>query len=56
MKKIVLLPLDERPCNNDFPKRLFNHDDIEIKRPEILGQYKTPADYEKIKTRHNSFI
>lgn len=49
MKKIVLLPLDERPCNNDFPKRLFNHDDIEIKRPEILGQYKTPADYEKIK-------
>ncbi|MDD4369182.1 MAG: DUF4127 family protein [Oscillospiraceae bacterium] len=49
MKKIVLLPLDERPCNLDFPRRLFNHSDIDICLPPQLGQYKQPADYEQIK-------
>ncbi len=43
-KKIVLLPLDERPCNYNFPCRLFAHEDIEIVRPEKLGNKKGPAD------------
>ncbi|GEM_PF-26368 len=43
-KKIVLLPLDERPCNYNFPCRLFAHEDIEIVRPEKLGNKKEPAD------------
>lgn len=47
--KIVLLPLDERPCNYKFPNKLFCHDDIEIVRPEKLGNKKTPASFETIK-------
>ncbi|SHO43062.1 DUF4127 family protein [Anaerocolumna xylanovorans] len=43
-KKIVLLPLDERPCNYSFPYRLFEHEDIDIVRPENLGHKKEPAD------------
>ncbi len=50
MKKIVLLPLDERPCNSDFVVRLFNHDSIEIVKPKELGHYKEPADYDEIRT------
>lgn len=49
MKKIVLLPLDERPCNYDFPYKLFQSDELEIIRPDKLGNKKTPADIEKIK-------
>ena len=30
MKKIVLLPMDERPCNYKFPKRLFENEEINI--------------------------
>lgn len=44
--KIVLLPLDERPCNYEFPNKLFCHDGIEIVRPEKLGNKKTPASFE----------
>lgn len=47
-KKIVLLPLDERPCNYEFPKKLFCHDDLNIVRPEKLGNKKTPASYDEI--------
>ncbi len=43
--KIVLLPLDERPCNYEFPKKLFNHSDIEIVRPQKLGSKKIPASF-----------
>lgn len=43
-KKIVFLPLDERPCNYDFPDRLFSHGDFEIVKPEKLGNKKEPAD------------
>lgn len=32
--KIVLLPLDERPCNYEFPMKLFSHDKVEIVRPK----------------------
>ena len=42
--KIVLLPLDERPCNYLFPGKLFSHDEIEIVTPEKMGEKKTPAD------------
>ncbi len=43
-KKIVLLPLDERPCNYIFPYRLFAHEGIDIVRPKYLGNKKEPAD------------
>lgn len=46
--KIVLLPLDERPCNYDFPAELFSHQDLEIVRPKELGFKKIPADRKKI--------
>lgn len=48
MKKIILLPLDERPCNFDFPDKLFHSADLELIRPEHLGNKKTPADAQKI--------
>ncbi len=50
MTKIVLLPLDERPCNFDFPTRLFDHDGINIVRPEELGHKKRPADTSRLQT------
>ena len=37
MKKIVLLPMDERPCNYKFPKRLFENEEIQIIEPQTLG-------------------
>lgn len=46
--KIVLLPLDERPCNYLFPQKLFSHDDIDIVVPEKLGYKKIPANLEEI--------
>ena len=49
MKKIVLLPLDERPCNYDFPYKLFQSDEFQIVRPKELGDKKTPGDIQKIK-------
>lgn len=48
-KKIVLLPLDERPCNYEFPYQLFGHEDIEIVRPKVLGNMKVPADEDSIR-------
>lgn len=48
MKKIVLLPLDERPCNYDFTYKLFQSDELKIVRPDKLGNKKTPADVEQI--------
>ena len=30
MKRILYLPLDDRPCNAEFPKRLFQHGPVEI--------------------------
>ena len=46
--KIVLLPLDERPCNYLFPQKLFLHDDIDIVLPEKLGDKKIPAGLKEI--------
>jgi hypothetical protein len=48
MQKIILLPLDERPCNYNFPYRLFTHEDIEIVRPKKLGNKKEPADVREV--------
>lgn len=50
MKKIVLLALDERPCNFKFPYQIFNCEDFHIERIEPLGQKKTPADVDAIST------
>lgn len=53
MKKIVYLPLDERPCNYAFPAFLLeNNPDYALTRPteEMLGRKKTPADFEKLAT------
>ena len=50
MKKIVLLPLDERPCNYEFPYQIFNNENYEIIRPDlsILGDKKRPGNLEEI--------
>lgn len=50
MKKILLLPLDERPCNFEFPYKIFNSADMEIVRPAKLGDKKIPAEFEDIKS------
>lgn len=50
MKKIVLLPLDERPCNAGFPPALFDGGDMELHLPPRLGDKKTPADYGALET------
>ncbi len=44
MHKIVLLPLDERPCNYKFPPALFESDSMHICLPDRLGDKKLPAD------------
>lgn len=46
--KTVLLPLDERPCNFNFPNYLFCADDFTIIRPDQLGAKKTPADLDYV--------
>lgn len=53
MKKIVYLPLDERPCNYDFCGFIAqNNNDINLVRPEKsdLGLKKKPAEYLKVKS------
>ncbi|MCL2369749.1 MAG: DUF4127 family protein [Firmicutes bacterium] len=51
-KKIIYLPLDERPCNFDFPTQMLGDDNKEffIARPsrEIMGEKKIAADFEEI--------
>lgn len=46
--KVVLLPLDERPCNFDFPYFLYKGSDLKIVRPGELGNKKKPADMEMV--------
>ena len=51
MKKIVYLPLDERPCNSTFCQFLAqDNNEINLVCPplSILGLKKKPADYQKI--------
>ena len=47
--KIVMLPLDERPCNFDYP-RMMPKTDCELILPpkEIMGKKKMPGDVKKI--------
>jgi len=50
--KTLLLPLDERPCNYQFPLMLGqSSSDIDLALPDmsILGDKKTPGDIAKIK-------
>ena len=52
MKKIVYLPLDERPCNYSFVGFLSEENaNYRLARPtmEEMGDKKIPADYEKVK-------
>lgn len=52
MKKIVYLPLDERPCNYNYPYWLSKcSKGYQFYRPSkaILGNKKTPAIYENVK-------
>lgn len=51
MKRIVYLPLDERPCNRLFPQMMaVTCGEVELIVPpeDILGRKKTPADVEKL--------
>jgi len=51
MKKIVYLPLDERPCNYNYPYSLSRDGTLYcMVRPKLheMGEKKTPAKYEKI--------
>lgn len=49
--KTLLIPLDERPCNYQFPQMIASSkEDLELHVPDmsILGQKKEPADSQKI--------
>ena len=48
--QILLLPLDERPCNYDFPQMLSAGTDCQLKVPprELLGKKKQPGDVDRI--------
>ena len=39
--KVVLLPLDERPCNFNFPKMIYAGTDISVVQPDSLGEKKS---------------
>ena len=49
-QKVVLLPLDERPCNYVFPQMIFKETDIEVVTCDrlLLGRKKTPAELEAV--------
>lgn len=52
MKKIMFIPLDERPCNYNFAKYMLEDDsniDLVIPPLDILGKKKIPANYELLK-------
>ncbi|WP_208920677.1 DUF4127 family protein [Paenibacillus uliginis] len=48
--KIVYLPLDERPCNYEYPALLINGTGVNLVRPdlEIMGQKKQPGDTDRL--------
>ncbi|MBR6571103.1 MAG: DUF4127 family protein [Clostridia bacterium] len=49
MKKIVYLPLDERPCNALFVSKLFDGEQLKIVYPPKMGFKKTPTEWTDIK-------
>jgi hypothetical protein len=50
VKKIVLIPLDERPCNYLFPQDLLQDTDFQIVVPPmtLMGQKKQPGKIEQL--------
>ena len=50
MLKIVHVPLDERPCNYDFPKAMFQGKEFDIVRVpfQYMGLKKRPGKIDKI--------
>lgn len=50
MKKFLFIPLDERPCNYDFPYQIFNNEEFVIQRVpfEYMGLKKRPGNIAKI--------
>lgn len=48
--KLILVPLDERPCNYEFPYLLAQGTDYTIERPPagIMGLKKRPGDVEQL--------
>lgn len=46
MAKVVYVPLDERPCNERFPRQLARMTDVTLVVPDrsLLGDKKRPAD------------
>lgn len=50
--KIMYIPLDERPCNYEYPQSILDISDYELLRPPftLLGKKKKPADIDKIWT------
>lgn len=49
--KLLLVPLDERPCNRKYPAALLTGiEDMELSMPSssILGRKKEPADLEAL--------
>lgn len=48
-RKIVMLPLDERPCNFDYPSMMPRTEfDLVLPPKEFMGKKKQPGDTEKI--------
>ena len=50
-KRLLFIPLDERPCNYSFPEKLINSiNDYELLEPSrsILGYKKSPTDYKEL--------
>ncbi|MEV3325245.1 DUF4127 family protein [Paenibacillus larvae] len=49
-KKILYVPLDERPCNYDFPNFLSSGSAFSLERPgrELMGLKKEPGEAERI--------
>ena len=51
MKKIVMLPLDERPCNYDYPQMMPKAGYTLVMPPkEYMGDKKIPADTARLKS------
>ena len=50
MLKVIHIPLDERPCNYDFPNQIFCGNEFDIKRVpfEYMGLKKKPGQIDKI--------
>ncbi|MCM1305643.1 MAG: DUF4127 family protein [Butyrivibrio sp.] len=48
-RKIVFVPLDDRPCNKLFPQYLFGSSEIAFTVFQETGEKKRPAEYEKVR-------